>query len=322
MTAKIRTNTRHTSLTQGAAQQFLNRVLTRLGVTALAATAGISIVAVAFIFIFILHDAVPFFTTEGARAFFFGTRWYPSATPPQFGAFPIFIGTLYVVILSSLIAIPLGICTATAISEMLGRRMREAVKSTVEILAAIPSVAFGFFALVVVAPWMQAHGAASGANALNVSLVLAMMSLPTIVSLSEDALRTVPREMREGSYALGATRAETVWRVVLPAARSGMCSACLLGVMRAMGETMVVWMASGNSARLPEPWYNVLSPVRTLTATIAGDMGEADHATGSAHYTVLFAMALSLLIFSFLLNAASGWAIRHNPASGGKGGKA
>ena len=145
----------------------------------------------------------------------------------------------------------------------------------------------------------------SGTNALNVSVILGIMALPTIVSVSEDALQAVGRELREGSYALGATRAETIVKTVLPAAGSGILAAVILGVMRAIGETMVVWMASGNAAQVPSPWYNFLEPVRTLTATIAGDMGEADHVTGSARYHVLFAMALCLLVFSFLCNMSS-----------------
>jgi phosphate transport system permease protein len=131
-----------------------------------------------------------------------------------------------------------------------------------------------------------------------------------VVSVSEDALQSVGRELREGSYALGATRAETMLRVVIPAAASGICAAVILGVMRAVGETMVVWMASGNAAQVPSPWYDLTAPVRTLTATIAGDMGEADHVTGSARYHVLFAMALSLLAISFVLNLASEAATR------------
>jgi phosphate transport system permease protein len=150
----------------------------------------------------------------------------------------------------------------------------------------------------------------SGTNALNVSLILGIMALPTVVSVSEDALQAVGRELREGSYALGATRAETLLKTVLPAAGSGILAAVILGVMRAIGETMVVWMASGNAAHIPSPWYNVLAPVRTLTATIAGDMGEADQVTGSVRYHVLFAMALCLLVFSLLCNMTSEGIIR------------
>ena len=143
------------------------------------------------------------------------------------------------------------------------------------------------------------------------------MALPTVVSVSEDALQAAGRELREGSYALGATRAETMLRTILPAARSGILAAVILGVMRAIGETMVVWMASGNAAQIPHPWYNVLEPVRTLTATIAGDMGEADHVTGSARYHVLFAMALCLLIFSFLCNLTSEWVLHRSRRKAG-----
>jgi phosphate transport system permease protein len=150
----------------------------------------------------------------------------------------------------------------------------------------------------------------SGTNALNVSIILGIMALPTVVSVSEDALQAAGRELREGSYALGATRAETILKVVLPAASSGILAAVILGVMRVIGETMVVWMASGNAAQIPHPWYNLLQPVRTLTATIAGDMGEADHVTGSARYHVLFAMALALLTISFVCNLASEWVVR------------
>ncbi len=298
------------ALLLGAAAQFRQRLFARIGTFTLALIASASVFAVCFIFYFIIRDAIPFFVKEGFSEFFLGTQWYPSGNPPKFGALPIFAGTFYVTLLSSLISVPLGICAAAAISDMLGARLREIVKSVVEILAAIPSVAYGFFALVVVAPWLQSLGVARGTNALNVSLVLALMSLPTIVSLAEDALRAVPRDVREGSYALGATRAETLLKVVIPSARSGICAACLLGVMRALGETMVVWMASGNSARFPTPWYNVFSSVRTLTATIVGEMGEADHATGSSRYAVLFAMALSLLVFSFAMNAFSTWVVK------------
>jgi phosphate transport system permease protein len=159
--------------------------------------------------------------------------------------------------------------------------------------------------LLLVGSRFNAVQVASGANALNVAIVLGFMALPTVVSVSEDALQAVGRELREGAYALGSTRAETLIRVVIPAASSGLCAAVILGIMRAIGETMVVWMASGNAAQIPSPWFNLLEPVRTLTATIAGDMGEADHVTGSARYHVLFAMALALLAIAFVCNLVS-----------------
>jgi phosphate transport system permease protein len=158
----------------------------------------------------------------------------------------------------------------------------------------------------------------SGTNAFNVSIILGIMALPTVVSVSEDALQAVGRELREGSYALGATRAETILKTVMPAAISGILAAVILGVMRAVGETMVVWMASGNAAQIPSPFYNFMEPVRTLTATIAGDMGEADHVTGSDRYHVLFALALCLLAFSFIMNLVSEAIVRRSRKKLGK----
>ncbi len=154
---------------------------------------------------------------------------------------------------------------------------------------------------------LSAIKVSSGTNILNVSVILGIMALPTMVSVSEDALWSAGRDLRENSYALGATRAETIFKVVLPAAKSGILAGITLGIMRVVGETMVVWMASGNAAQIPGPWYNIFEPVRTLTATIAGDMGEADHVTGSSRYHVLFAMALLLLIISFISNFLSEW---------------
>ena len=337
---------------------------------------SLSALAVFFIFAFIIRDAFPFFRDEGFREFFTSTRWYPSGAPAEFGTLAIIVGSVLVTVAAVVFAVPLGIAAAICLSDVLPFHLRQIVKPVIEILASIPSVAYGFFALVVLAPLMQEQGGrllawatwlvgipvgvlgalvltevvlrpasdrsrklaripvllvlavaavvgihvlattvgalrvSSGANALNVSLILAVMVLSTVVSVSEDALQAVGRELREASYACGATRAETLLRVVLPAAGSGICAAVILGLMRAVGETMVVWMASGNAAQIPEPWYNLLEPVRTLTATIAGDMGEADHVTGSARYHVLFAMALLLLSVSFACNLASEWVIR------------
>lgn len=359
----------------------------RLAATAgqlfLLAVTSLSALAVFAIFFFIARDAVPFFRLEGFREFFTSTRWYPSAEQAEFGALAIFVGSGLVTLGAALVAVPLGIAAAVCLSDVLPFSARQVAKPVIEMLAAIPSVAYGFFALVVLAPLLQRTGGAvlaaaawiiglpvaalaafilsdlaadrfpervqrglrwlflgllgggavaalaaaarelsgleisSGTNALNVSLILGIMALPTVVSVSEDALQAVGRELREGSYALGATRAETLLRIILPAARSGILAAVILGIMRAIGETMVVWMASGNASQIPEPWYNVLEPVRTLTATIAGDMGEADHVTGSARYHVLFAMALCLLTVSFLCNLGSEWILRRTRRKAG-----
>lgn len=334
--------------------------------------AGSAVLAVLFIFYFIARDALPFFQQRGWREFFTGREWYPARQPASFGALSIFVGSGLVALGAALLAVPLGVLGAICLSDILPFRVRQSVKPVIEVLAAIPSVAYGFFALVVFAPLLQAHGGAvlatvwwcgalplvalavfvlsdvvgarrggrllvamlaglpavalliyvgqrmaglqvsSGTNALNVSIILGIMALPTVISVSEDALQAAGRELREGAYALGSTRAETLLRVVVPAASSGICAAVILGLMRAIGETMVVWMASGNSPQIPQPWYNLLEPVRTLTATIAGEMGEADQTTGSARYHVLFAMALALLTISFLCNLISERVIRRS----------
>jgi phosphate transport system permease protein len=339
-----------------------------------------------FIFYFILKDAIPFFKLEGFKEFFTSTRWYPAGHPAEFGALPIFVGTGLVTVGAILVAVPLGISAAVCLSDLLPFHIRQIVKPVIEILAAIPSVAYGFFALVVFAPMLQNHGGAilstgawmilgpvftllvvvagdlildklrakiknpklagaiifpalgflafafihriasqlsgieinSGTNALNVAVILGIMALPTVVSVSEDALQSAGRELREGSYALGSTRAETIIKAVIPASVSGILAAVILGVMRAIGETMVVWMASGNAARIPDPIYNVLQPIRTLTATIAGDMGEADHVTGSSRFHVLFAMAFCLLAFSFFMNLASEFIVKRSRRKLGK----
>ena len=352
------------------------RLAASLGTGFLLAVTSLSMLAVFFIFFFIARDALPFFRLQGIREFFTSTHWYPSAGEAEFGALAMFVGSALVTLGATLVAVPLGIAAAVCLSDVIPFSLRQFVKPVIEMLAAIPSVAYGFFALVVFAPLLQQQGGhllavaswilglpmavlgivvlsdvatdrlqdrsrtavrvilmvlfggvalagltwightlnalkiASGTNALNVSIILGIMALPTVVSVSEDALQAVGRELREGSYALGATRAETVVKTVLPAAAGGILAAVILGIMRAIGETMVVWMASGNAARIPSPWYNMLDPVRTLTATIAGDMGEADHVTGSARYHVLFAMALCLLVFSFICNFVSEGIVR------------
>ncbi len=335
-----------------------------------------SAVAVLLIVVFIVKDAVVFFKMCGFKEFLTSTRWYPTGEPAEFGTLAIIVGSGLVTLGSAAFAVPLGVVAAMCLSDLLPFSVRQIVKPVIEVLASIPSVAYGFFALVILAPMMQeqggrllaiatwaagapaallfsllmaevllrpcsesqrrrfrwptvlvlgvaalilvyfAAGAAgrlqipSGANALNVSIILGVMVLPTVVSVSEDALQAVGRELREAGYACGATRAEMMFRIVLPAASSGICAAVILGIMRAVGETMVVWMASGNAAQIPKPWFNLLEPVRTLTATIAGDMGEADHVTGSARYHVLFAMAACLLTVSFICNLASEYVMR------------
>ncbi|MCL1919590.1 MAG: phosphate ABC transporter permease subunit PstC [Kiritimatiellaeota bacterium] len=293
-----------------AGERRRRRAAAWAGRAVLFAVTSVAALAVLAIIFFIARDALPFFRQCGVVRFFASNAWYPTHEPPQFGALAIFCGSLIVTVTAVVIAVPPGILAAVCMSDLLPFGARQVLKPTIEMLAAIPSVVYGFFALVVLAPLMQDRlGVSSGVNALTASVILAVMALPTIVSVSEDALQASGRELREGSYAVGATRAETLVRVVIPASVSGIFSAVLLGVMRALGETMVVWMASGNAAQIPKPFFNLFAPVRTLTATIAGDMGEADQMTGSAHYHVLFAMGLSLLFFSFLCNVAGEWIV-------------
>jgi len=365
-------------LLMGARERRMRLIGSRIGHAVLIAIASSSLVALLFIFYFIIRDAVPFFRIEGFREFFFSTNWYPSRESPEFGAMAIFIGSALVTLGAVAFSVPVGIMASLCLSDILPFSVRQVAKPVIEMLAAIPSVVYGFFALVIFAPALQRNGGSilaagsmiilvpmaaiavvvggdllgnhlakngsktarplvtaslalaalfilyriygvidnlvieSGTNALNASIILGIMALPTIVSVSEDALNSAGRELREGSYALGATRAETLLKVVMPAAKSGIVAAVILGVMRAIGETMVVWMASGNAARIPSPWFNLLEPIRTLTATIAGDMGEADHVTGSARYHVLFAMAASLLAIAFVSNLISEIMVRRS----------
>lgn len=295
-----------TTITISSRAAVRRRLAELSGRGALLAVTSVAALAVLAIIAFIARDALPFFRANGLREFFFSTSWYPTREPAEFGAAAIFAGSFIVTASAVLFAVPIGVFAAVCLSDILPFKIRQLVKPTVEMLAAVPSVVYGFFALAVLAPWLQRIGGDgawiridSGANALTAALVLGMMALPTIVSVSEDALQAVGRELREGSYAMGATRAETLLKVVIPSASSGILSAILLGTMRALGETMVVWMASGNAAQIPEPFWDITQPVRTLTATIAGDMGEADQMTGSSHYHVLFAMGLCLLLFGF-----------------------
>ena len=230
-----------------------------------------SVLAVFLIFFFVIKEAFPFFTQCSWRELFTSKSWYPQAAPPKFGAVSLMVGSLYVTVTALLFAVPLGILAALFLSDVVSPKIREIVKPIIEILAAIPSVAYGVFAILVLAPFFQEHlNFPTGANALTASLVLSVMALPTIISVAEDSISAVGRDLRAASYALGATRCETLFKVVLPAAHSGIIAAVILGMMRAVGETMVVWMAAGNANRIPTPWWNLSQSVRTITATIAG----------------------------------------------------
>ncbi len=263
-----------------------------------------SVLVVLLIFLFVILEAFPFLGRFSIIEFLSSTAWYPEHSEPEFGALALVVGSVYVTAAALVFSVPIGVAAAVFLSDIVSYKTRNIVKPIIEILAAIPSVAYGFFAVLVLAPWLQKHlGFASGTNALNASLLLSIMALPTIISVAEDSISASGRELREASYGLGATRFETIIKVVIPAAHSGIIAGIVLGMMRAIGETMVVWMASGNASQIPHPWWDLSQSVRTMTATIAGDMGETEK--GSDHYRALFAIGLLLLIMTFMLNIVS-----------------
>jgi len=257
-----------------------------------------SISTLAFIVIFLFKESLPIFKKVSLKAFLFGKEWYPTDEPPAFGILPLIIGSLLVTFLSSLIAIPLGVLSAIYISELARPFIKEILKPLIELLAALPSVVIGLFGMTVIAPFLQnMFNLSTGLNAFNAALMLALMSIPTITSISEDALYSVPSELREASFALGATKWETIYHVVVPAALSGIGTAIILGIARALGETMVVLMVAGGAAWIPE---SIFDPVRPMPAAIAAEMGEAP--VGSDHYHALFAIGLVLFFFTLIFN--------------------
>jgi phosphate transport system permease protein len=263
-----------------------------------------SVLAVFLIFFFVINESIPFMSEYGIKDFLLTKEWHPVAKEPQYGALAIIAGSFYVTILAIIFAVPIGILAAIFMSDIVSFKVREYVKPIIEILAAIPSVAYGFFAVLVFAPWLQnTLGFSNGTNIFNAAIVLSIMALPTIISVAEDSISTVGRELREASYGLGATRFETIFKVVLPSANSGIIAAVILGMMRAIGETMVVWMASGNSIKIPSPWWDLSDSIRTMTATIAGEMAEA--AEGSMHRHSLFMVGVMLLVVTFAMNIVS-----------------
>jgi phosphate transport system permease protein len=248
------------------------------------------------IFLFLLHSGLPALA-EVPLSSLFGLRWYPITE--LYGLLPLLYGSFIVTAGAAAFSIPFGIATAVFIAEVAPRWMREVLKPFVEILAGLPSVVLGFLGYLVLAPLMRTTlNLPTGLTALTGSILLAMMALPTIVSVAEDALDAVPKSYRDGALALGATKWQTIWRVTLPAARSGALTAVMLGIGRAIGETMAVMMVTGNAGQIR--WDGLFFPVRTMTATIAAEMGEV--AAGDVHYHVLFLIAILLFLISFLVN--------------------
>lgn len=272
-----------------------------------------SIGFVILIFMFLLR--------EGVSAIFevplnnlFGTRWYPILD--IYGMVPLLLGSILVTLIAILIGLPLGVGTAVFVREVAPRWAREILKPMIEIMAGIPSVVLGFFGMTLLAPIFHEYlGLATGLTAFTGAIILAYMALPTIVSVAEDALDAVPKNYRDASLAMGATQWQTIWRVVVPAARSGIVTAVMLGLGRAIGETMLVMMVTGNAARMPLTADSLFRPVRTMTATIAAEMGEV--AQGSSHYHILFALGIVLFLLTFIINVTAASTIFKKRRRGG-----
>jgi phosphate transport system permease protein len=261
---------------------------------------GVSvIIIITLIFIFLLREGAPAFIQVPLKNLL-GRRWYP--IEDMFGLLPLLVGSFLVTIGAVVLAVPLGLATAVYLGEIAPQWQREILKPFIEVLAGIPSIVLGFLGWVALAPIIQNAGAPSGLTAFSGSLILAYMALPTIISITEDALYAVPKEYRDGALAIGATQWQTIWRVILPAARSGIVIAVMLGIGRAIGETMAVMLVTGNAANIPEFGLSAFfQPVRTMTATIAAEMGEV--AQGSLHYNVLFGIGIVLFLITASINS-------------------
>lgn len=268
-------------------------------ITRLIKAAGYSaIFFVGMIFFFLLREGLPTLR-EVEISSLLSTRWYP--IEEYYGILPLIGGSLLITIGATLIAVPFGIGTAVYLAEIAPRWVREILKPVVEILGGLPSVVLGFLGMIVFAPFLRKFlDLPTGLTALTGSILLGGIAIPTVVSVAEDALDAVPKSYRDASLAIGATEWQTIWRVTLPAARSGVLTAVMLGVGRAIGETMTVMMVSGNAPVMPGGLRDFLSPARTMTATIAAEMGEV--ANGSVHYHVLFFIGMVLFLISLAVN--------------------
>jgi phosphate transport system permease protein len=287
---------------------------TEFAIEALIRVLGFSTIGfVLLIFLFLLREGLPF-VVEVPLGNLFSPNWYP--TFGKFGILPLILGSLLVTVTAIVIGLPLGVATAVFVREVAPGWAREILKPMIEVLAGIPSVVLGFFGMTLLAPFIrEALGVPTGLTAFTGALVLAYMALPTIISVAEDALDAVPKSYRDAALAMGATRWQTIWRVVVPAARSGILMAVMLGMGRAIGETMAVMMVTGNAARMPLTLDSLFRPVRTMTATVAAEMGEV--ARESTHYHVLFGIGITLFLLTFLINLAAASAVFQKRRRGG-----
>jgi phosphate transport system permease protein len=262
-----------------------------------------SILFLLLIFAFLMKEGTPALT-EVSLSELFATRWYP--IEKYFGILPLIGGSLVVTFFSILIALPFGVGTAVYIAEIAPQGIKQLLKPMIEILAGIPSVVLGFIGIQVLVPFVRRFlDLPTGLTAFSGAFLLALISIPTIVSIAEDALYAVPKSYREAAIALGASKWETIWGVTLPAARTGVLTAVMLGIGRSLGETMAVMMVTGNAPVMPTQWMSFFLPIRTMTATIASEMGEV--ASGSTHYHVLFFIGIILFALSLIINVTASW---------------
>jgi len=258
--------------------------------------AMVSVVSVLFISFFIFQRGLPLFKTVGVGEFLFGTDWAPTREGnPQFGILPFILGSIYVTLGALLLAVPIGIMTAVFMAEIADKRIVEVMRSVVQLLAGIPSVIYGFFGVIVISKFIRETFGGTGYSMLSGAIILAIMVLPTIINITEVTIASLPKSIKEGSLALGGTRWQTIIRVQLPAAKSGIIAGVVLGMGRALGETMAVLMVAGNAPIMPQ---GPLSKVRTLTMNIVTDMG---YASGD-HMTSLFTTSIVLFLFILILN--------------------
>ncbi len=281
---------------------MLNRNIKEKAIeTTLFSFSVLTVVILFLICIFLFRDSLLLFNDTSLADFLTGKFWYPTAENRQFGLLPLFFGSLIVTAGSIIFSVPLGIACAIYLSEIAHPKVADLMKPFIEILAGIPSVVFGFFGLVVLVPIVQhSLNLPTGQTALTGSIILGIMALPTIITISEDAISSVPSTIKQGSLALGATRWQTMYKVIVPAAISGISAAVILGIGRAIGETMTLMMVTGNSAIIPSFPGGFLDLVRTMTATIALEMGEVPQ--GSTHFHALFAVGTVLFVITLLIN--------------------
>ncbi len=269
-----------------------------------------AIIFVILIFSFLVREGGSFFGEYDLKNFILGHFWYPASDPPRFGILPLIMGSLVIVLGAGILAVPLGIMAALYISEVAPKGLKDLLKAGVEMLAAIPSVVVGFVGMVTLVPFIKTvFTIPTGLTALSGCIMLAFMAMPTIVSISEDAINAVPWNYKEGALALGATKWQIMYRIILPAAAPGIIAAVMLGIGRVIGETMAVMMVTGNAAVIPSGF---LESVRTLTATIAAEMGET--VRGSSHYKSLFAIGAVLFVITFIINFVADTYLHKNKA--------